>query len=201
MWCINCGSTLRQAKTGLFTEALMNMFAFVRTNVAPANLAAAVRHEIYGMDPMLPVPALWPLSERFDRAYGFERNVASLLLFFAGVALLLASVGVYTTISCATTRRVREIGVRLAIGATGRDILKLVFRQETLPVVAGLISGLAVSLAVTRLLRAQLIGVSPADPITLAGASSVLGLCAALGCWMPARRAMRVDPVVALKRE
>ncbi len=182
-------------------HAQPNMFAFVRTNVAPANLAAAVRREIYAMDPMLPVPALWPLSERFDRAYGFERNVASLLLFFAGVALLLASVGVYTTISCATTRRVREIGVRLAIGATGRDILKLVFRQETLPVVAGLIIGLAVSLAVTRLLRSQLIGVSPADPITLAGASSVLGLCAALGCWMPARRAMRVDPVVALKRE
>ena len=117
------------------------------------------------------------------------------------VALLLASVGVNTTISCATTRRVREIGVRLAIGATGRDILKLVFRQETLPVVTGLIIGLAVSLAVTRLLRTQLIGVSPADPITLAGASSVLGLCAALECWMPGRRAMRVDPVVALKRE
>ena len=182
-------------------HAQPNMFAFVRTNVAPANLAAAVRREIYAMDPRLPVPALWPLTERFDRAYGFERNVASLLLFFAGVALLLASVGVYTTISFATTRRVREIGVRLAIGATGGDILKLVFRQGTLPVVAGLIIGLAVSLAVTRLVRAQLIGVSPADPITLASASSVLGLCAALGCWMSARRAMRVDPVVALKCE
>ncbi len=178
-----------------------NMFAFARTSVPPASLAAAARRQIYAMDPDLPVPALMPLTERLNRAMAFERDVTVLCLFFALVALALASVGLYAAVSHSVRRRVQEIGIRMAIGATGRDILALVFMQGALPVGTGLSVGLAVSFAINRVLKAQLVGVSPADPVTLAAASAVLVLSAALGCWIPARHAMRVDPATALKHE
>ena len=176
-------------------------FALVRTSVAPGSLAAAVRRQIRAVDPNLRVAVLLPLAERLDRAYAFERNVAALVLVFAGVALFLASAGLYAALSHSVTRRVREIGIRVAAGATGRDILKLVFGQAIPPVGAGLAIGLAASFALNRVWRSQLVGVSPADPVALAVASAALVLSAALGCWIPARRAARVDPVVALKHE
>ncbi|HTA46083.1 MAG TPA: ABC transporter permease [Bryobacteraceae bacterium] len=174
-------------------------FVFVRTGVAPDSVAAAVRRQVYNLDPNLPVSNLMPLSERLDRNYGFERNIATLFLFFSAVALLLASVGLYASISHSVSIRVQEIGVRVAIGATSRDILTLIFRQGILPVGTGLTIGLAASFALNGVLKALLVGVSPADPIAMIAASALLVLCAALGCWIPARRATRVDPVVALK--
>ncbi|HTA43269.1 MAG TPA: FtsX-like permease family protein, partial [Bryobacteraceae bacterium] len=170
-----------------------------RTGVAPDSVAAAVRRQVYNLDPNLPVSNLMPLSERLDRTYGFERNIATLFLFFSAVALLLASVGLYASISHSVSIRVQEIGVRVAVGATSRDILTLVFRQGILPVGTGLTIGLAASFALNGVLKALLVGVSPADPIAMIAASALLVLCAALGCWIPARRATRVDPVVALK--
>jgi putative ABC transport system permease protein len=177
------------------------MFAFVRTSGTPGSLATAVRRQIYSMDPVLPVPALMPLAERLDRAYAFERNVTALLVSFAVVALLVASVGLYATISHSVTGRVQEIGIRMAIGAQGRDILNLVFKQGLPPVGIGLVLGLVASLAANRMLKSQLVGVSTADPVALTAASVVLVLFAALGCWIPARRATRVDPVVALRHD
>jgi putative ABC transport system permease protein len=178
-----------------------NMFAFARTSVGPGSLATAFRRQIYAMDPYLPVPALMPLAERFDRAYAFERNITVLFLVFAAIALLLASVGLYAVISRSVSRRSQEIGVRMAVGATAGDIRELVLRQGMLPVGVGLIIGLAASFAVNRVLNAQLVGVSPSDPVTLVVAFAVLIFSAMLGCWIPARRAMRVDPVVALRHE
>jgi putative ABC transport system permease protein len=177
------------------------MFAFLRTSVPPSSLADAVRRQIYAMDPDIPVPVLWPLAERLDRAYAFERNVTFLLLVFAAIALLLASVGLYAAISHSVSRRVQEIGIRVALGAMGSDILRLVFKQGALPVGMGLAIGLILSFTVNPVLKSQLVGVSPADPTALLGASAVLVFCAALGCLFPARRAMRVDPVIALKHE
>ena len=113
----------------------------------------------------------------------------------------MASIGLYTVIAHSVSQRTQEIGIRIAIGATARDILKLVFAQGMLPLAIGLTIGLAASLAVNRLLQSMLVQVSPADPITLAVVSAVLVLSAALGCLIPARRAMRVDPLVALKYE
>ena len=124
-------------------------FAFVRT-VAPGSLAAAVGREVYAMDPDLPVSNVMPLAERLGRAYGFERNVTVLFLFFALVALLVASVGLYAAVSHSVSRRVQEIGIRVALGATSRDILEIVIRQGILPVAAGLAIGLAVSFAMNR---------------------------------------------------
>jgi ABC-type antimicrobial peptide transport system permease subunit len=117
------------------------------------------------------------------------------------MALLLASFGLYTVVAHAVSRRTQEIGIRMAVGATGRDILRLVFRQGMAPLAAGMGIGLAASFAVNQVLKTVLVGVSPSDPLALAVASGVLALAAALGCWIPALRALRVDPAVALRHE
>jgi ABC-type antimicrobial peptide transport system permease subunit len=141
------------------------------------------------------------LEERLAPTYRYRGFNAGLLLVFAALALLLASIGLYAVIAHAVSQRTQEIGIRLAVGAQARDILGLVFRQAMLALGIGLTVGLAASLAVNRILTAQLVDVSPADPVTFVVASVVLILAAALGCLVPARRAMRVDPLVALKSE
>ena len=174
---------------------------FVRTSIAPALLADAFRRQVYAIAPDLPTP-LWPLEELLDRGLAFQqRNISALFLTFAAIALLLASIGLYTVIAHSVTQRTQEIGVRIAIGGTPNDILKLVCRQGMLPLAIGLTVGLAASFAVNRLLQSMLVQVSPADPITLVVASAVLILAGTLGCLIPARRAMRVDPVVALRHD
>ena len=178
-----------------------NMFVFARTRVPPESLAAALRREVNALDPALPVPVLMPLAERLHQASAFQRNVSVLFLIFAVIALLLASVGLYAVIAHSVSRRTQEIGIRMAMGATARDIRRLILQQGMLPLLIGLIIGLAGSLAVNRLLKAELVQVSPTDPITLIIASAALILAAMLGCLIPARRAMRVDPIAALRHE
>ncbi|MGE0042894.1 MAG: ABC transporter permease [Vicinamibacterales bacterium] len=178
-----------------------NMFAFVRSASPPEQMAAVVRREIDALDPALPVPALGSLDARLERAFAFEGDVTAMFAGFAGVALLLASVGLYTAVAQSVTGRTRELGVRMALGATARDILALVCKQGFAAVGVGLVVGLALSLAVTRLLGSQVVGVSPADPIALLGASTLLVAASAFACWLPARRAARVDPAVALRSE
>ncbi len=176
-----------------------NMFAFARSRVPPGSLATAVRREVYAMDPQLSVPAVWPLDTRLDRAYAIERNTTVLFGGFAIVALVLAAVGLYGVVAHGVSRRTREIGIRLAVGATRRDILALFLGSGLSAVGGGLLVGLAMSVAVNQLLKSQLAGVSPADPLALVAASVVLVVAAGLGGWVPARRAADVDPVVALK--
>lgn len=171
-----------------------------RTRVPPAGLTNAFRHEVQALDAGLPLYGPMAITERMERFWD-SRFYGSLFLIFAAIALLLASIGLYTVIAHAVSQRTQEIGVRMAIGATTRDILGLVFVQGMIPLGIGLAIGLAASLGVNRLLQSMLIQVSPSDPITLAAASAVLILAAALGCLVPALRAMRVDPVVALRHE
>jgi putative ABC transport system permease protein len=135
--------------------------------------------------------------ERFwdSRFYG------SLFLVFATIALLLASIGLYTVVANSVGQRTQEIGVRLAVGAEAHDILALVCREGLLPVRLGLTIGLAASVAVNRILAFALVQVSPADPLSLVAASVAPVVAAMLGCLIPARRAMRVDPIVALRHE
>jgi ABC-type antimicrobial peptide transport system permease subunit len=140
------------------------------------------------------------ISERMERFWD-SRFYGGLFLIFAAIALLLASVGLYTVIAHSVSQRTQEIGIRMAIGGTPRDILKLVVRQGMLPLAIGLTIGLATSFAVNRLLTSVLVQTSPADPVTLVAASGVLILAGTLGCLIPARRAMHVDPVVALRNE
>ena len=175
-------------------------WVIVRTAVPPRALELASRRELQALDPDLPVYGPYPLSQRLnlntDTAF-----YGTLFLIFAAIAVLLASVGLYSVISHSVRQRTQEIGIRMAIGATPRDIRWLVLRQGMLPLGIGLAIGLAGSVAVNRLLESQLVAISPADPITLAGASAILILAALLGCLIPARRAMRVDPLFALRHE
>jgi len=141
------------------------------------------------------------MEERLERNYWFHRVMSALFGIFAVIALLLAAVGLYAVIAHSVSQRTQELGVRMAVGASARDILRLVFLQGMRQLIAGLFLGLSGAFAVTRVLRSFLVQVSPADPTTLAFACTVLATAAILGCWIPARRAMRVDPVIALHHE
>jgi putative ABC transport system permease protein len=126
---------------------------------------------------------------------------ASVAPIFALIALLLAAIGLYAVIAHSMSERTKEIGVRMAIGAAADDIRRMVLRDGMLPAAAGMILGLAAALAVNRILQSQLVGVSPYDPLTMAGALMVLVLVALLACQLPARRAMKIDPVIALRHD
>jgi ABC-type antimicrobial peptide transport system permease subunit len=176
------------------------MWVLARTRASQANLISAFRHEVLTVDSQLPVYGPMTLLGRLE-IYWDSRFYGGLFLIFAAIALLLASIGLYAVIAHSVNQRTQELGIRMAIGATAHDIVGLVFRQGMIPLGIGLVIGLAASLAVNRVLKSMLVNVSPSDPTTLAVASSVLVLSALLGCWIPARRAMRVDPVVALRHE
>jgi len=178
-----------------------NMFTFARTRVSPSNLVGAFRREVYELDPTLPVPALWPLSERFDRLYAFERLSTKVLLTFACVAVFIASFGLYATLSLFVSKRTHEIGVRAALGATRRDIYRLVCANAGAPVGIGLAVGLAASPVVNSVLASQLVRVSTFDPAALGLAAVVLVLAGVMGGLIPARRAVGVDPALALRHE
>jgi ABC-type antimicrobial peptide transport system permease subunit len=160
------------------------------------------------LDPDVLLEEFATLKDRF----AFERDYmdpehselgkhATVAPVFALIALLLAAIGLYAVIAHSVTQRTREIGVRIAIGAAGRDIWRLILREGMAPVGAGLCLGLTASLGVNRLLQSQLVGVSPYDPRTLIVALVVLVVVALLGCQIPARRAMGLDPAVALRHD
>ena len=178
-------------------SALMSVI--VRTAGPPGNLANAFRREIQALDPDLPIFDMETLAVRFGGNYWF--NDAVLFLIFAAIAVLLSAVGLYAVISHSVSQRMQEIGIRMAVGAEARDILGLVFRQGAVWVGIGLVAGLAGSFAIAPILRAALVQAPAADPITLFIASAVLVLAAALGCLVPARRALGVDPATALRQE
>jgi putative ABC transport system permease protein len=172
----------------------------VRTRNSSSGLTNAFRREVQALDPDLPMYGPMSIADRMERFWD-SRFYGSLFLIFAGIALLLASIGLYTVVAHSVGQRTQEIGVRMAVGAEARDILALVCRQGLLPSGLGLAIGLAASLAVNRVLASALVQVSPADPISLVIASAALVVSAILGCLIPARRAMRVDPMVALRHE
>jgi len=188
-------------------EAAMDVVA--HTRVPPGSLETAFRREIIAMDSDLviysglgSIEGPKPLADSLALNNYWSKGVnAGLFFVFAAIALLLAAVGLYAVIAHSVSQRTQEIGIRMAVGATAHDILKLVFRQGMPPLGIGLAIGLAASFAVGRVLRSELVRVSPTDPITIVVASLVLILAAMLGCWIPARRAMRVDPMVALRHE
>jgi putative ABC transport system permease protein len=175
------------------------MFIVARTNVPPATLVEAFRREVQSLDENLPLYDVRTLEDRIAQS---RLNVSSwgiMFTIFAAVALLLASVGLYAVIAHSVSQRTREIGVRMAVGGTAPDIVRLVFAQGMRQIAIGLAIGLPLAVAATRVLRAALVGISPADPITFLAVIAVLVATGALGCAIPARRALRVDPVVALR--
>jgi predicted permease len=172
-----------------------------RSGIPPESLGIAFRHEMLTVDPELPVMRSVTLDERMQVNYWSRGLYGAMLAILAAIGLLLASVGLYAVMAHSVTRRTHEIGIRMAIGATARDVRRLLFTQGMVPLGTGLSTGLAASFAVNPVLRSFLVQVSPFDSVTLAVSSSVLILAAMLGCLIPARRAMRIDPVVALRHD
>jgi putative ABC transport system permease protein len=192
-------------RPALYLPLLQNYFPeltlHVRTATPSRTLLAAVRREAQLLDPTLPVYNLQTLAQQKDGALYTERLSAMLLTLFGLLALSLAAVGIYGVLSYAVTERRREMGVRLALGARPRDLLRLVVGQGLTLALIGLVIGMGASFALTRLIAKLLYGVSATDPLTFVVIPLLLVVVALLACWIPARRATRVDPLVALRYE
>ena len=173
----------------------------VRTKMDPTSAAGAIREAIWSVDPNLAIPQQKTLSTILASAEAPRRYETSLVTLFALCALLLAMLGLYAVISYSVSQRSHEIGVRMALGAQRGDVLRLVLGQGAKFALVGVVVGIAVALALTRLMASQLFGISAQDPFTFAGVAAILILVALLACYIPARRAMKVDPMVALRYE
>jgi predicted permease len=173
----------------------------VRTEAAAAEAYAAVRSAVSSLDERVPLQFTMPLAEYLRLELLPQRIVAALAGVCGLVGLALAAIGIFGMMSYAVTQRTHEIGIRRALGAQNSDVLRLVMRQGIVIAGSGLLLGWLGALAVTRLLTALLYGVSPTDPLTLTGVSLVLTGIASLACYVPARKAARVDPLVALRHE
>ena len=194
-----------QAEEYIYTSSIQtpgnSMFLVVRTATDPVSMTATLRKEVQSLDKALPVFDIKPMNQRIIESAGPRRLVMFLLSIFALVALILASVGIYGVMAYAVTQRTHEIGIRVALGARRGDILKLVIRQGMWLVLLGVTLGLLVSFAVTRFMAGLLFGVTANDPLTLAGVSLLLAVIAFIACLIPARKATKVDPMVALRYE
>jgi putative ABC transport system permease protein len=171
----------------------------VRSSVPPASLVPAIRAEVRRLDPALPVTGVQTLDEIVGASAASQRFNAALLGGFAGVALLLAAVGIGGVLAISVSRRRQEIGIRMALGANAGEVVRMVVRQGMLLVLTGLVIGLPAAFAATRLLRTLLFGVAPWDPIAFAAATGILCGVALLACAVPALRASRVNPIAALR--
>lgn len=173
----------------------------IRTNGDPNELVAAVRREIRAADPNQSISNVSTMEQLLVRETGTRRLGMILLSAFAGLALLLASLGIYGVLSFFVTQQTREIGVRLALGAQLKDVLSLVLKKGMRWTLIGVAIGLAGAFGLSRLMTGLLFGVSATDPLTFAGIAAVLSLAALVACYVPARRAAKVDPLVALRYE
>jgi ABC-type antimicrobial peptide transport system permease subunit len=178
-----------------------SMHLVVRTAGDPRAFVAAVRRRVLALDPDQPVTAIHTMDEVLETAAAQPRFTTSLLGALSGTALLLAIVGIYGVISYSVSERTQEMGIRIALGAERADILRLVLRQGLMLALGGIAIGLAASLALTRLLGSMLYRVSATDPMTFVGGSVLFMLVAMVASYIPARRATRVDPMVALRYE
>jgi len=173
----------------------------MRTASSPTALIPAVRRTVNDADSTIPVFGVRTQSQRIDELLSQERLIARLGSCFGGLALLLACVGLYGLLSYEVARRTREIGIRMALGAERGDVLRTVAAQGLRITMVGVVVGIAAGAAVTRFLSSLLFGLKPNDPITFAGVSLILIAVALLACYLPARRATKVDPMVALRYE
>ena len=173
----------------------------VRTESPPLELAVAVRRAVRSIDSTVPdfeITTVEQALAKLDRPRKFQTEMIGA---FAVTALLLAALGLYGLMSYPVAQRTKEIGIRVALGAQRRDVLKLVIGQGMTVALTGVSLGLAAAFAVTQLMKSLLFGVTATDPATFAGVAALLAAVALLACYLPARRATKVDPVVALRTE
>jgi putative ABC transport system permease protein len=187
-----------------FAQAQMpvtSMTVVVRTSVDPHSLVGAVRKEVQSMDGNAPIYSVVTAEEYMGRSVASTRFNMTLLAAFAAVALLLTAVGLYGVISFSVSQSRHEIGIRMALGAQTSDVLKLVMGQGMVLTIVGVVAGLAAAYWLTRLMSSLLFGVGATDFVTFAGVSLLLVVVAGLACYIPARRASKVDPMIALRYE
>jgi putative ABC transport system permease protein len=177
------------------------MVMVVRTESDPLGYVAVIKRALHKIDPDQPIASLRPMTDYLAQSVAQRRFNMLLLAIFAGLALVLAAVGIYGVISYSVAQREREVGIRMALGAQTGDVLALIVRQGMRPALLGLLAGVLVAAAMTRFMRNLLFQVSAIDPLVFGAVACVLTLVAALACVIPARRATRVDPVVALRSE
>jgi len=180
---------------------MSGMTILVRTANDPLTLVSAVRNELQQMDPEQPMAAIATMDELLSGSLSRSRFTMLVLGVFAALALVLASVGIYGVIAYSVTQRTQEFGIRIALGASRRDVLRLVLGQGTRLTLLGIGMGIVAALVVTRLMATLLYGISATDPVTFTAVALLLALVALAACYIPARRATRVDPIVALRYE
>ncbi|HEX5074802.1 MAG TPA: ABC transporter permease [Gemmatimonadaceae bacterium] len=193
--------TYAQAFTPLTQTPVPYVYVVARTTGDPLALTGALRREVVALDPSLPVANIQSMDQRAAASVAQFKLNSIIVTLFAGVALLLASIGIYAVISYAVAQRTREIGIRMALGAASADVLRLVVRDGMAPAVVGVALGAVGAFGITRLMRSLLYGVSATDPVVFGLVATALVLVALGACWVPARRAARVDPNVALRNE
>ena len=180
---------------------LEDMMLLVRTTTDPLSIVGAVRQAVWSIDPNQPIANVSSLEKVVDDSIAQRRLNMLLMGLFGGLALLLSAVGIYGLLSHAVTQRTQEMGIRMALGAQVGDVLKLVLRQGMMLALAGEAIGLVAAFALTRLIRGLLFGVTPNDAMTFVAVAGVLTFVALLACYLPARRATKVNPLIALRYE
>jgi putative ABC transport system permease protein len=189
----------------LFEPYQQNAWSFlvvtIRSPLDQSSLLPTVQREVKALDPNLPVSNVRMMEDVLAQSLATRRFVLLLFTLFAGLALLLATVGIYGLLTASVAQRTRELGIRMALGATARDVGTLIVGQGLKLVLSGIVIGLVSALALQRVIRKLLFGVSPTDPLTFTVIALLLIVVALLACWIPARRATRVDPLMTLRSE
>ena len=192
---------INQAPAEVLPALASRMNLIVRTSADPLNLTAAVRGQVQALDPNQPVYNVSTMEQTLDQSLVTQRLSMMLLVFLASLALILAAVGIYGVMSYAVTQRTHEIGIRMAIGAQRRDVFKMVIGRGMILALIGVAVGLVGAFALTRLMATMLYGVEPTDPATFVSIGILLTGVALIACYLPGRRATKVDPLVALRYE
>jgi putative ABC transport system permease protein len=178
-----------------------DMTLAVRTSLDPASVTNAVREQVFAIDRDLPLYSIATMDQLISTSVAQPRLNLSLLVAFAALALILSAVGVYGVMAYAVTQRTHEIGIRMALGALPADVLMQVLAEGGRLAAFGVALGLVAALALTRLMASLLFGVKPTDQLTFAAVAAMLVCVALAACYIPARRATRVDPIIALRYE